>query len=208
MNKSMPAYAHIFVDMVRVLPKDTEYRRTDKGTVIRAAFYRDFADQIEKAYVDESSGSLVLSKSELMKFLRKDLAGRIASTTQGKLEADDDLFSLGIDSLQAIQVRNTIIKNIKMDASKLGRNFVFDFPTLNKMADEILRLQSGEPERKVVGVEERMSALIEKYAVFPQHVPQDNATAGKFIVSKVFFTANFPATMTDQFRWSRVLPGH
>ena len=71
-----------------------------------------------------------------------------------------------------------------MDGEKLGRNFVFDFPTLGKMADEIIRLQSGAPERQVVSIEDQISAMIEKYADFPQHVPVKNPANGKHIVSK------------------------
>jgi hypothetical protein len=99
------------------------------------------------------------------------------------LNEDADLFSLGVDSLQAIQVRSFILKHLKVDGDKLGRNFVFDFPTLRKMTDEILRLQSGGPEKVVVSVEDRISAMIEKYSNFPQHVPVDNSADGKHVVS-------------------------
>ena len=56
--------------------------------------------------------------------------------------------------------------------------------SLGKMADEIIRLQSGAPERQVVSVEEQISAMIEKYADFPQHVPVEKSANGKHIVSK------------------------
>lgn len=183
MNGSVPAYSQLSREMIKVLPRNADYRRTDKGTVIRAAFYRDFSEQIEAAYVDRQSGSLVLPREDLVQFLRKEMQNRVQLKPGVVLGEDADLFSLGVDSLQAIQVRSFIFQNLKVDSKEIGRNFVFDFPTLGSMADEIVRLQSGGPERKVVGVEERISTMIEKYAKFPQHLPVDNAATGKHIVS-------------------------
>ncbi len=60
----MPGYAQLSLDMVEVLPIGTEYPRTDKGTVIRAAFYRKFQAQTEKVYESANfpSGDLCLSE--------------------------------------------------------------------------------------------------------------------------------------------------
>lgn len=183
MNGSVPAFSQLSRDMIKVLPRDTDYRRTDKGTVIRAAFYRDFSKQIEAAYVDKQSGTLVLPRDELVQFLRKEMETRVQLKEGTVLNEDADLFSLGVDSLQAIQVRSFILQHLKVDAEGIGRNFVFDFPTLGSMADEIVRLQSGGPEREVKCVEDRISSMIEKYAHFPQHVPVENKATGKYVVS-------------------------
>lgn len=183
MNAKMPAYSQLSKDMVKVLPRDVDYRRTDKGTVIRAAFYRDFSTQIDAAYIDQQSGTLVIPRDGLLQFLRKEMRKRVTMKQGAALDEHADLFSLGVDSLQAIQVRSFILKHLKVDGKKLGRNFVFDFPTLSKMTDEIIRLQSGGPKREVKDVEDQMSAMIEKYADFPQHMPVDNTADGKYIVS-------------------------
>jgi acyl-coenzyme A synthetase/AMP-(fatty) acid ligase len=183
MNSSMPAYSQLSRDMIKVLPRDADYRRTDKGTVIRAAFYRDFSEQIDAAYVDKQSGTLCLARSDLLQFLQKEMQTRVTLREGAVLDEDADLFSLGVDSLQAIQVRSFILKHLKVDGEKLGRNFVFDFPTLRKMTDEIVRLQTGGPEQEVISVEDRISAMIEKYSEFPQHVPVGNPADGKHVVS-------------------------
>lgn len=183
MNAKMPAYSQLSREMVKVLPRDVDYRRTDKGTVIRAAFYRDFSAQIDAAYVDQQSGTLVMAREHLLEFLQKEVQKRVTLKHTAALDEHADLFSLGVDSLQAIQIRSFILQHLKLDGEKLGRNFVFDFPTLGKMTDEIIRLQSGGPERDLMGIEDQMSAMVEKYAKFPQHVPVDNTVVGKHIVS-------------------------
>ncbi|GAB7364613.1 hypothetical protein MBLNU230_g5417t1 [Neophaeotheca triangularis] len=178
-NRSAPSYAQLSRDMIKVLSRDIDYRRTDKGTVIRAAFYRDFAKPIDALYADEQSGSQVLAREELVDFLRKLFVDKLAS--DGQLPETTDLFSLGVDSLQAIQARGSIIKNLKVDVKQIGRNFIFDFPTLGEMADEILRIQSGGEKKDKLSVEQRMEAMINKHSVFLQHQPIDRPADGVYI---------------------------
>jgi len=182
-NQVAPSFAYLSREMIKVLPRDVEFRKTDKGTVIRAAFYRDFSSQIEAAYADEQSGTLVLPKDDLLEFLRKEFSQRVQLKEGESFDDNTDLFSLGVDSLQAIQARSNIIKTLKVQAKDIGRNFVFDFPTLDEMANEILRLQHGAPKRVKLNVEARMAAMVEKYAVFEQHKPVDKPADGAYIVS-------------------------
>ncbi|KAI6837511.1 acetyl-CoA synthetase-like protein [Hortaea werneckii] len=182
MNSESPAYAQLSKDMIKILPRNAVYRTTDKGTVIRAAFYKDFASEIDTMYVDQQSGSLILSKQELLETLKKELTSKLPANRSGRMSDDTDLFSLGVDSLQAIQMRSFILKNLKLDAQKIGRNFIFDFPNLNAMADEILRLQTGQPETEKLTVEDRMARMIDKYAHFEPHTPIDRPADGKYIV--------------------------
>ncbi|KAK4610164.1 Adenylate-forming reductase Nps10 [Fulvia fulva] len=182
MNKALPAYSHLSKDMIKTLPHDADYRRTDKGTVIRAAFYRDFAKQIDQCYIDEQSGSLRLERDELIAFLRKEFTKRLAAKGEVDFSDDTDLFSLGVDSLQAIQIRSVILKTNDLKGSELGRNFVFDFPTLTLMANEILRLQTGEPQEQKASIEDRMAAMIKKYSDFDRHQPIDRKADGDYIV--------------------------
>ncbi|KEQ69447.1 putative NRPS-like enzyme [Aureobasidium namibiae CBS 147.97] len=180
-NQVAPSFAYLSREMIKVLPRDVEFRKTDKGTVIRAAFYRDFSSQIEAAYADEQSGTLVLPKDDLLEFLRKEFSQRVQLKQGESFDNNTDLFSLGVDSLQAIQARSNIIKTLKVQAKDIGRNFVFDFPTLDEMANEILRLQHGAPKRVKLSVEARMAAMVEKYAVFEQHKPVDKPADGAYI---------------------------
>ncbi|PIA92957.1 Polyketide synthase HetM [Cercospora beticola] len=179
-NLSLPAYGQLSRDVVRVLPADTEYRKTDKGTVIRAAFYRDFAKQIDDMYVEEAKGSLKLERQELLALLRKEVTSRLR--IEVNFEDDTDLFSLGIDSLQSIQIRSVIVKTLDLGGAELGRNFVFDFPTLEQMANELLRLQSGESQTQKISIEDQMAALVEEYSSFETHKPVQREWDGDYIV--------------------------
>jgi Phosphopantetheine attachment site len=183
-NKDMPGYAQMTLEMVEVLPVGTEYPRTDKGTVIRAAFYRKFEADIERIYdsADVPAGELCLSESELRQYIRVELLKILPPSSSSLLADDTDFFSVGIDSLQAIQLRSVLSKNIQTNKIKLGSNIVFDFPSINALAEELFRMRTGG-KSNVVSVVNKMQELISKYSVFEPHAPVENSKEGNYLVS-------------------------
>jgi len=190
-NENMPAYAQLSLDMVRILPVGTEYPRTDKGTVIRAAFYRSFGSQIEEIYetAEVCTGQLCLSERELRNYIRKALKEILPPSTSNIL-GDTDLFSVGVDSLQAIQLRSVISKNIQTNGDKLGSNIVFDFPSIDSLARELYRLRTGGAASTESHIA-TMGKLISKYSKFEPHVPKQNSREGKYIVSCLHLTFKY-----------------
>ncbi|KAL4946672.1 hypothetical protein BDV06DRAFT_231756 [Aspergillus oleicola] len=182
-NAENPAYSYISRDMIRVLSSDTIYRKTDKGTVIRSAFYRDFAEQISQVYDQEdASGNQVLEGDELISFLRSSLL-EIASVEPRTLQNSTDVFSLGVDSLQSLRLRSIILKTLSLGGQKLSQNFVFENPTIQAMADELTRLRLGGSPQQQRPVEERMADLIEKYSRdFKAHVLVPRDEDGEYVV--------------------------
>lgn len=183
-NELVPSYAQISWDMVRVLPAGVTYPRTDKGTVIRAAFYREFSTQIEEIYesAEISSGELCLDEAELKQYIRKELS-TIVPSAMDSLEDDTDFFSVGLDSLQAIRLRAVLGKNIQTNGQKLTSNIVFDHPSIALLAKELYRLRTGG-EAHVISTAAQMEALIEKYSQFTPHVPIENKSEEQYLVSE------------------------
>ena len=183
-NLRMPAYGQLSKDMIRVLPFDTNYRRTDKGTVIRAAFYRDFSQQIETVYRDAEmiGGDLVLSREDLIAWLKATVMNLAGFKDPSVLQDTTDLFTLGVDSLQSTRMRAFIASKISTGGKALGQNFVFDFPTPAGLADELLRLQSGMKVQALPSVEDRMEAMIAKYSSFKPHIPRGQGIDNECIV--------------------------
>lgn len=170
-NEKMPAFARVMKDMIKVLPSTAQYRTTDKGTVIRSAFYRDFADQIEDAYRDDSVNENlpVIEGPELLAHLRQLLADVIVGNGDvADVKDDTDLFSLGIDSLQSLKMRMSIMKTVNLSGTTLPQNFVFENPSLQAMASVLTRLRLGQGAEVQPDIESRMTALIEKYGTFDQ----------------------------------------
>lgn len=182
-NAESPAYAYISRDMIRILPADAVYRKTDKGTVIRSAFYRDFAEQINQVYDQEdASGNQVLEGDELTIFLRNSLLD-VASVEPSALQDSTDVFSLGVDSLQSLRLRSIILKTLSLGGQKLSQNFVFENPSIEAMARELTRLRLGSGPQLQTPIEERMTDLIERYGRdFKKHVPVPRHDDGEYVV--------------------------
>lgn len=162
----MPAYAQLSKDMVTILPPDTNYPMTDKRTIIRQAFYRQFEDQIEAAYAEKESeeGSLDLELPELQEFIHSEVQ-KVTGLAKDSFNVDSDFFSLGMDSLQATQVRSSLLSQLKLYGNKLGLNVVFDYPSVESLAGKIHSFKSGKVEDEVT-VQSQMERLIAKYSVF------------------------------------------
>ncbi|KAI9166563.1 Adenylate-forming reductase [Paramyrothecium foliicola] len=165
-NSSVDHFARISKGMICLLPTNCAYPRTDKGSIIRQAFYKTFQNEINTIYDAEetSSGSVrKFEEPELKAFLR-DLLSRGVSA-QKEVTDDTDFFHLGMDSLQAIQIRSEVLKAVDTNGKKLGQNIVFDHPSINKLAKHLIELRLGH-ETEVMAIEEEMASLIDKYSAF------------------------------------------
>ncbi|OAG41651.1 hypothetical protein AYO21_04115 [Fonsecaea monophora] len=183
-NKALPAYAQLAKDMITVLPAGTAYPCTDKGSLIRQAFYRAFHNEIEEVYHQAESrtaGTLVLSELELREFIRGHLLDLCPQDESTCLTDDTDLFSLGVDSLHSTRLRAKILQEVQLNGNSLPQNIVFEYPTISKLAAAILNIRdrkSGET-RDVV---KEMERLVEKYSEFPQHIPVPSKSTERCIV--------------------------
>lgn len=162
-NKTADAFARISKTMVRILPADCAYPRTDKGSIIRQAFYKAFKGEMEEAYDAQDSGTgnvKVFEEPELRQFIRGLLENILPNNV--KVQDDTDFFLLGLDSLQAIQIRSEIIRAVDIGGKSLGQNVVFENPSIEKLSRHLDGLRKGGNSASVA-VEVEMQALIDKY---------------------------------------------
>ncbi|KAH8174693.1 male sterility protein [Sarocladium implicatum] len=165
---SVEAYARIAKDMIKLLPIGCEYPRTDKGSIIRQAFYRTYEADINEMYDRLEGGSAdqkKLSHAELHDFIRVLVAKVLSKPVE--MTDETDFFAVGLDSLQAIRIRSDIIKNIDVGGAKLGQTVVFDHPSVSKLAGYLNALSSGEQASKELSIEDEMQELINKYSIIP-----------------------------------------
>ncbi|SPO06446.1 related to NRPS-like enzyme [Cephalotrichum gorgonifer] len=180
-NESVEGYARISKEMVKVLPVGTKFPQTDKGSVIRQAFYRQFDALISEAYdAAEVKGSDArrMTGAELRAFLQ----GVFADVLPKSVEFDEgtDFFFLGLDSLQAITIRSEILKSVDIGENKLGQTVVFDHPTIDKLTSYLHGLGSGVEVADEEPVETLMQSLIDKYSDELAPAPQ---TATAYVVT-------------------------
>lgn len=182
-NARSESFSQISRDMIAVLPYASKFPRTDKGSMIRAQVYLQYAELIDSIYTrtEQVGGSLRLdfegTKSCLMVICRESL-GISLSTVEA------DFFAEGVDSLKAIHLRRLILQTFSFDNVKLGQNVVYETGSIVRLAEHICALQNGENIISQGTDIEVMNNLIHKYSSFPQHTPQSETTNAKSVVSK------------------------
>ncbi|KAK9776034.1 putative gluconokinase [Seiridium cardinale] len=170
------SFAKLSKDMIVILSHGIDYPRTDKGSVIRQAFYKTFAKEIETAY-DISSASSADARVMTDEELRQHLRSLVLKTLpEAEFDDDTDFFGLGLDSLQAIQIRAGVLKSVK-SANKLTQNVVFDHPSISKLSAYLLGTADNTNGAEA-NLETEMKALVEMYSDFTPPAP----TSGQFVV--------------------------
>ncbi|KXJ87112.1 male sterility protein [Microdochium bolleyi] len=167
--RDVEAYARITKPMVKILPVGCDYPRTDKGSVIRQAFYKTYADDIAEIYDRaERAGAEDLRKlgsAELRRFVRQSLGQALGKA----MTYDDhtDFFLLGLDSLQATQMRSDIIKTVDVGGHRLSQTVVFDHPSVGQLSKYLFALSDNQETEQDGAIEDEMRNLINKYSRKP-----------------------------------------
>lgn len=143
-NAQAEQFSRIARAMVTVLPAGAACPRTDKGSIIRAQVYKNFADDINQMYSHslDASGGLRLSVD--------DTAAHLLALCQNELRVPisrvhDDLYSYGVDSLRAILLRRQICRDSKFpDNGNVPQNLMYDAGDISRLAGAIYAIQHGQ----------------------------------------------------------------
>lgn len=181
-NAQAEAHAKIDREHIRVLRSDAadDCPKTDKGTVIRAAFYRKFEALITSVYEDAEAGSggdLQLDLAETAAWL-KELAAEILKLDSPVAISDrTDFFAMGLDSLGAYRMFSRIIRTLDLGtkASELPGNVCFEYPNIHSLASYLFALRTGTEHTKRSETEE-MQALIDRFGHFGEQAVADAGT--------------------------------
>ncbi|PNH39895.1 hypothetical protein VD0004_g7021 [Verticillium dahliae] len=181
-NARAEQFGRVSREMVEILPQGTEYPRTDKGTVIRAASYNHFATIIDDVYKRfESPGNaerLALEIPELQEYLTKLMSERVG--VEG-LSVDTDFFAAGMDSLQAITARAHIMRELDLADHVLGQNVAFEHPSITQLAAYLDSIRKGSTLQALTE-EEVMQELVAKYSTFTPFTPGNQVPDGEVVV--------------------------
>lgn len=171
-NKNAEAFSKIGKSMIVPLPAGAEYPRTDKGSFIRPQIYKVFHKEIDDAYnrLDHNQeGTLQLDvpglEEHLLRMGQEYLGQALANKTT-------DFFKAGMDSLRAIQMRGSLVRDLDLrgNGNELSRNIVFECATIENLARHLDQLRQGQTAdtQDPMGA---MRALIQKYSVTPKDTP-------------------------------------
>lgn len=197
-NSRSEGFSQITRDMIALIPSNVEYPQTDKANIIRAQVYSRFAQVIESMYGDLSDGHegrLELSVPAPEIFLMENFRDVIGVSLESP---QTDFFTAGVDSLQAIQMRRIVQKNLKLGEKPLGSNVIFENKNVYHLARFLYATRTGD----IIEQEEEISMmkrLIAKYSRFERHqylngVANDIAsrTEGQVVVWRLRLQCNYP----------------
>ena len=149
-NERMDAHARISSrKAIVIVPAGKSIPRTDKGSVMRKEVYKTFEEEIFQAYkdledsvVDSSLAPLDVNQLEasIKELIEDRLNWKVPSH---KWTYEHDLFELGMDSLQALQLRRLLLALVHVSkegssglvqAESIPRDFVYRNPSVSKLA--------------------------------------------------------------------------
>ncbi|KAJ3555456.1 hypothetical protein NM688_g2570 [Phlebia brevispora] len=174
-NAMAPKFAQIFRDMIIITDPMRPLPRAAKSTVIRKQAIALYEKDIEGLYrsVTETAAKTIepptsWMASDIEEWLMKLAAG---INKDIPISATVDVFEQGFDSLHATFLRNHVIVTLQgsadpgvtQAASKISHNFVFDHPTIHKLAHAISALISSDSLAEK-NLAKEIVALIDKYS--------------------------------------------
>ncbi|KAF2011872.1 acetyl-CoA synthetase-like protein [Aaosphaeria arxii CBS 175.79] len=168
-NSRAESFSRIPKELVVVLPADTAYPRTDKGTFIRAQMYSKFKSYIDGAYAkfetQEEGGTLVFELPQLEEYLLERFQKHVGAELDS---VDSDFFAYGIDSLQCMKMWSLLKKELDLGGrqAELGQNILYETGSVRSLARHLNGLRVGELEN-AKDEYQVMRDLISKYSFTP-----------------------------------------
>jgi thioester reductase-like protein len=181
-NQECPQHGKIAKSMIIFTSAAKPLKRSPKGTVLRNASAASYRDEIDALYYRHANGAfetgLPLSAPEdpeLMLIFTRQL---ISQTLQNKsLEDTQDLFTVGMDSLQVLQIVRQIKSALKesatsacVDLAPIDTSIVYLHPTVKSLALALNTLfrrstASGPGETIFEKQQRKIQSLIERYSL-------------------------------------------
>ncbi|KAK5796746.1 hypothetical protein VI817_006030 [Penicillium citrinum] len=169
-NQTIAAHGRVMKNMIGFASKDKPFKTTPKGTTQRRAVTRDYEKEINELYEANSNDELAISLPETLDIasLREfffQIVSRIMERSDFSVE--QDLYSLGLDSLMTIQVTKALQKSLQTRQNKASNEAItpqilYANPTVKQMAEALARLLEGKSS-DVLPRNERILAILKKY---------------------------------------------
>lgn len=193
-NRFAPIHSVLFKEMILVTDPAQPLPRTAKGSVRTGLALEEYAEEIKRTYAAfENIGKSDVqvpkdwTEDTVLNFIRNVVYDVLGKVDLGAQADDEDLFSLGVNSLNATKIRNVLASAVSrakgIDGLKsLGPNFVYANPTIRRQSCALLSLYRGERSSRVPREDgstssaiASMEGMLEKYSHnwSRSHVSQD-----------------------------------
>jgi thioester reductase-like protein/acyl-CoA synthetase (AMP-forming)/AMP-acid ligase II len=179
-NEISPGHAQIDPYFVRWVKAGT-FLRSSKGEIQRKKTLKENSSIIEEIYEHGENPAPHTARLNLdsLATLQESLRKLVVAQWFPDIEITDDqqLFDLGLDSLQAARltraIKAALWEHDKSAASKLTIRTIYEFPTIHGLATAVMRLShelNGQDEHEAK--EKRMAQALDKFYEKLAQIPQ------------------------------------
>ncbi|EGG05932.1 uncharacterized protein MELLADRAFT_116677 [Melampsora larici-populina 98AG31] len=155
-NKFGPSHSRLTRELIMVIdPRITPLPRTPKGQISRYKALEMFKDQIEAIYTQDQKSSpssleeaFDASGAVISESVRECVKKIVNKHLNCDVNAEEDLFTQGCDSLHARQIRAQIVQLMNSGPNSLitvPHNIMYRYPSIAKLSDWIISILSHTP---------------------------------------------------------------
>ena len=190
-NAQAPGHARVIRSMIAVANGSKRFERAGKGTVIRKMTAEKFAPELEALYSGNNlagRGPILTAPNDLSAIQDYVQTSIKSSFRVPELREDDDLYVLGLDSLQTVEISGILKAGTgTSDVSWLSAQTLYANPTIRKLSDFIHKRlnQHGLPGDEHDGLQKtriaQMASLVHKYT---EDLPQALSRKDQLVESK------------------------
>ncbi|EFQ99792.1 hypothetical protein MGYG_02804 [Nannizzia gypsea CBS 118893] len=179
-NAQCPTHAKVWKSMVILATPEKPFMFTSKGSIMRQATYQLYEAEIDELYAkDKSSDDISVAEfhgqadSTTVKSLLQETFRATLRPIQGELHDDTDIFHLGANSLQVLQLSNELSRIFHQKSN--GRNIcsprvIYGNPSIDRLCEAIMQALNNGTDYLTKGIaesalsrEEKMSAMIHRH---------------------------------------------
>ncbi|KAM5472506.1 putative secondary metabolism biosynthetic enzyme [Microsporum audouinii] len=191
-NAQCPTHAKVWKSMVILATPEKPFIFTSKGSIMRQATYQLYQAEIDQLYAKEKVSNDVgvaefhgQANSTAVKSLLRETFRAMLHPIQGELQDTTDIFHLGANSLQILQLSNELNRIFHRKSN--GRNIcpprvIYGNPSIDRLCEVIMQALNGGDylaqgiTESALSREEKMSAMIHRHTKSLRKV--DSSPAG------------------------------
>ncbi|KUI63880.1 Linear gramicidin synthase subunit D [Cytospora mali] len=179
-NSQSPGQARVTRDMILISSPSRPFQRSSKGTVVRTATGDQYKDEITELYdreISRNPDQIILGSPADQVEATKFVSDVVASASPAHdAQPSDDLFVLGLDSLQIIEIIKLLKAGIRSgdpaaDISWISMRYIYEHPSIAEISHAVTLAHSnrgrtlrplsdgGTSQNRV----QKMEALLKKY---------------------------------------------
>ncbi|CAF1303367.1 unnamed protein product [Rotaria sordida] len=152
-NKEAPSHSRLLRQLVTILPINEILPVTEKGNLMRQKINQQYSTLISTMYdkffnqqqqqqqTNNKQEKSKWTKQTIKKFLEENLklVGEISDITNRNISSES-IFYLGVNSLQAIELRNLICQNI----CEIPKSFLYENSSIDQMIEQLIKYLHSE----------------------------------------------------------------